>query len=79
MPYTEATIRETIRINPTNPVGVFRVALETTELCGYTIPKVTEFFVKQINFIITSISVLGNLDLSMCICSSFRFKIVGRS
>lgn len=42
MPYTEATIREVIRINPVNPTGISRICTESTKLAGYDIPKVSK-------------------------------------
>lgn len=40
LPYTDAVIHETIRINSIAPISQVHVATETTQFCGYTIPKV---------------------------------------
>lgn len=40
MPYTEAAIREALRIKPINPLGIPRRCLVDTTLAGYSIPKV---------------------------------------
>ncbi|XP_058455020.1 probable cytochrome P450 304a1 [Malaya genurostris] len=41
LPYTEATLREALRIDTLVPSGIAHVALESTKLCGYDIPKGT--------------------------------------
>ncbi|XP_058811723.1 probable cytochrome P450 304a1 [Topomyia yanbarensis] len=41
LPYTEATIREALRIDTLVPSGIAHVALENTTLRGYDIPKGT--------------------------------------
>lgn len=40
MPYTEATIREILRLETGVPSGVAHAALIDTKLCGYDLPKV---------------------------------------
>lgn len=45
MPYTEATIREVMRLDPLNPLGVPRKCTEDTHLGGYFIPKVVFFYI----------------------------------
>lgn len=40
MPYTEATIMETLRFSSMVPLGIFHRALEDTELGNQVIPKV---------------------------------------
>lgn len=57
MPYTEAVIRETLRIDPINPLSISRRCLQDTYLRGYFIPKVLLFlmhfqFTKIIIFIV---------------------------
>lgn len=39
MPYTEASIRESVRIIPLNPLGIPRRCMQDTILRGYFIPK----------------------------------------
>ena len=41
LPYTEALVQEALRISTIAPFGLFRSALEDTEIAGYTIPKDT--------------------------------------
>lgn len=40
LPYTEAVIREILRITPINPFGIPRRCTQNTYLRGYFIPKV---------------------------------------
>ena len=46
MPHADAAIKEGLRLAIIVPVTV-RVALKTFELGGYTIPKVSEFYIKS--------------------------------
>lgn len=39
MPYTQAAVFEAQRLSSIAPLGIPHRAIETTELCGYTIPK----------------------------------------
>ncbi|KAF2881534.1 hypothetical protein ILUMI_24637 [Ignelater luminosus] len=41
MPYTEAVIRETLRKDPINPLGISRRCMQDTYLRGYFVPKDT--------------------------------------
>ena len=41
LPYTEAMIREVMRIKPIIPLGVAHRATEDAYLCGYFVPKVS--------------------------------------
>ncbi|EFA81144.1 hypothetical protein PPL_05981 [Heterostelium album PN500] len=41
-PYTNAVIKEVLRIRPTAPMGLNRSNNEDTEICGYFIPKETQ-------------------------------------
>lgn len=40
MPYTEASIKEAIRITPINPLGIARRCIADCTMGGYFIPKV---------------------------------------
>ena len=42
MPYADATVKEALRLQPIVPV-LFRVALKSFELGGYSIPKASPF------------------------------------
>ncbi|KAK5638610.1 hypothetical protein RI129_012905 [Pyrocoelia pectoralis] len=44
MPYTEAVLRESLRMDPVVPINIPRRCLEDTTLGGYSIPKVKRFF-----------------------------------